>query len=165
LLFIIDDTFSYEVFKNDVYVETVTFTVKMNALGEFFLADAKENKLYFNSTPTQFYFYHYEGDDSYLKYLFIVAPRFPFINKRDITFEDCLPINLVKSKMEVLWIELISTIQKKFSRLPRVFVSQNNRLESEEGYVGLEAMKKGFYTIVYHDIELRRTDDTVVTIK
>ena len=165
LLFIIDDTFTYEVFKNGVYVETVTFQVKMNALGEFYLSDDKENKLYFNSSATQFYFYQYEGDTSYLKYLFILAPRFPFINKTDIAFEDCLPINLVKSKMEVLWIELISTINKKFSRVPRMFVSQNNKLESEEGYVSLEAMKKGFYTIAYHDIELKRVEDTVVTIK
>jgi urea transporter len=156
LLFIIDDTFSYEVFKDDEYVERVTFCVKMNVLGEFFLSDEENNKLYFNSSATQFYFYHYEGRESYLKWLFILMPRIPFVRHQSIDYRDFLPVYLVYSKMKRLGIELLSIFRKDFAKVGYTYHFNSEAVTSEYGYVSLENNQKGFQTIQYNHITLKR---------
>ena len=156
LSFVLDDIFSYKVYENELFKESVEFVVKMNALGEFFLEDKALNRLYFYSDDIQFYFYNYEGETSYLKWLFILAPRFPFINKEKITFIDYLPINLVKSRVEIIGIELLSTINKRYSKIQKIYTYTNNSIVSEEGKIELELFNKGFKIISYKDYKLVR---------
>ncbi|MDQ1339135.1 MAG: hypothetical protein QG567_285, partial [Campylobacterota bacterium] len=73
LNFILDESFKYEVFKDDKIIEEIEFVAVMNTLGEFYFEDSHKNKLYFYTHINLFYFYNYEGGDSYLKYIFKIA--------------------------------------------------------------------------------------------
>ncbi len=154
-LFILDDTFDYLVFQDNTYVESVQFKVKMNHLGEFYLSDKDHNQLYFYNDGKQFYFYKYLGTASYLKWLFILAPRFPFIQKERVYFKDALPINLFKSKFQTMIYELISTVHKRFATKEIEYKLEKERLHSTYGFVSLDLHKKGFHTIQYNNITLR----------
>jgi len=156
LSFVLDDVFTYKVYEKEIFKESIEFVVKMNELSEFFLEDNRENRLYFYSDDTQFYFYNYEGDESYLKWIFIVAPRFPFINKEEIAFDDYLPINLVKNKFQIMKIELLSTINKNYSKLQKTYTYKHNSIHSEHGMIQLELFNKGFKLIEYKNYKLIR---------
>lgn len=156
LTFILDDFLKYGVFKNDQFEEIVEFRVKMNEYGEFYFQDSDKNRLFFYSDSTQFYFYNYQGVESHLKWLFITAPRFPFINKNGITYDDFLPVNLVKNRFSTMEIELLSTIKKEYSKIKRSYKYDNNSIMSDDGEVVLELLSKGFSLIKYKNIKLKR---------
>jgi len=156
LLFILDDSLKYKVYENDNFLEEVEFVVKMNENGEFYFCDVNSNKLYFYNDLTQFYFYNYVGSSSYLKQLFILAPRIPFINYKELKFKDYLPIYLLKSKFESLYIELISTVKKEFYKLENTYDFNGEIIKSKFGEVSLETLEKGFKEIKYKNINLRR---------
>ena len=156
LLFILDEKYTYDIFIDEKYIDSYTFSVKMNALGEFYFEDYEHNKLYFNSTPTQFYFYHYSGVESHLKRMFILSPRIPFVRKDFVTYEDYLPLNLMKGSFQVLMLELASIVQKNLARLEQQYTLTSETIRSENGKVTLESNKKGFKTIAYKNVVLRR---------
>jgi len=156
LSFVLDDVFSYKVYENGVFKESIEFIVKMNEVGEFFLEDKEANRLYFYSDDIQFYFYNYEGESSYLKWLFILAPRFPFINKEEISFVDYIPINLVKNRFQIIGIELLSTINKNYSKIQKKYTYKNNSILSVDGMIELELFNKGFKLIEYKNYKLVR---------
>ena len=156
LLFILDDTYKYDVYKDDVKIEHVEFNIKMNSYGEFYFEDKSSNKLYFYNDLKQFYFYKYDGKKSYLKELFILSPRIPFINTSDISYEDYLPLYLVVSKFEAFYRELFSTINKSFYKEKRDYKFDGSCVYSDNGEVHLEELNKGFKLIKYENIELRR---------
>jgi len=155
-LFILEEKFTYDIFVHDKYIDSYTFTVKMNALGEFYFEDYDSNKLYFTTTATQFYFYQYEGEESHLKWLFILSPRVPFISKDFMKYNDFLPINLMKNPMQVLVIELLSSIRQNVAKLEQTYTYTIKRIESEYGHVRLADNQKCFKEIQYADVMLKR---------
>jgi hypothetical protein len=155
-LFILDDTFKYEVLKDDKIIGEVEFKVKMNELSEFYLSDKDDNKLYFFNDLKQFYFYNYTGKNSHLKQLFILAPRIPFINNQKTDFKDCLPIYLLKTKLQSIYIELISTLNKEFYKQTKEYSFDGHTISSEFGEVSIEPQHKGFIKIKYDNFILRR---------
>ncbi len=155
-IYILDDQFSYEVYESGKRTGEVSFTVKMNALGEFYLKDEADNKLFFYNDLKQFYFYNYTGDESHLKWLFILSPRIPFVSSQDIIFKDCLPIYLVRSKMQTLFIELASTLNKELYKMEVEYKFSKNTLHSEFGSVTIGPQHKAHTNISYNKIELRR---------
>jgi len=156
LLFILDDSLKYKVYKDNDFVQEIEFKVKMNENSEFYFCDDNNNQLYFYNDLTQFYFYNYVGVESHLKQLFIVAPRIPFINSKELKFKDYLPVYLVKSKFKSLYIELISTVKKEFYKLENTYTFNGEKIKSKFGEVSLEAFEKGFKEIKYKNIQLRR---------
>ncbi len=156
LLFILDDVFLYEVYRGDEKIDEVEFVVKMNELGEFYFEDALGSKLFFYNDLKQFYFYNYIGGDSHLKWLFILAPRIPFVNKKETTYRDYLPLYLLKGRFQTLLIELLSTIKKDIYKEEKIYHFDNTVVSSTDGAVHIQALNKGFSMIKYRDIELRR---------
>jgi len=156
LLFILDESYSYDVYEGEKRVEQVQFVVKMNAYGEFYFQDEQENKLYFYNTLKEFYFSRYEGSCSHLKELFILAPRIPFVNKVGVEYRDFLPVYLVKTKFQTLLIELLATVNKNLYKEERVYTFYSSYVKSKEGEVHLETSQKGFGLIKYKNKELRR---------
>jgi len=154
-LFILDDEFFYEVLQDGVKTTEISFKIQMNELGEFYFTDKEENRLYFFNDLKQFYFYNYEGKESHLKWLFILAPRLPFVSSQKVHFKDFLPIYLLKSKLETLFIELASTIKKDFYKIESVYSFDGVNITSAYGSVSLEPHTKGYATIKYKNIELR----------
>ncbi|MDQ7044429.1 MAG: urea transporter [Sulfurimonas sp.] len=155
-LFILDDTFTYEVFEDEKSIDTVEFKVKMDESGEFYLCDKHNNKLYFYNDLKQFYFYNYIGGSSYLKELFILVPRVPFVSGQKITFTDYLPTYLVNSKLKTLLIELISTIKKDVYKQSCEYTFDGLRMSSKYGTVSMEHFHKGPTEIRYNNTKLRR---------
>lgn len=156
LLFILDDQFLYDIYKDNEKIATEKFIVKMNSYGEFYFQDTSSNKLYFYNDLQQFYFYKYEGKESYLKNLFILLPRIPFINKAGVFYVDYLPAYLVKSKLETMFIELFSIFNKNLYKVSKRYYLKEKSVVSHEGEVHFEVQKKGFKLIKYNNIELRR---------
>jgi len=155
-IYILDDKLTYEVLKDGMRVDEVTFVVGMNELGEFYLGDSKGNKLFFYNDLKQFYFYNYSGGDSYLKWLFILAPRIPFLNSEALVFYDYLPLYLVKKRLQRVMIELLSTINKEFYKLEVKYELQKDKIVSDYGVVEIKPQYKGHANIKYDNIELRR---------
>jgi urea transporter/murein DD-endopeptidase MepM/ murein hydrolase activator NlpD len=156
LSFILDEKYLYDVYENDTKIVTEEFIVSMNAKGEFCFKDKLDNELYFNTTDTMFYFYNYIGKESYLKKLFIAAPRVPFVNKDNITFEDYLPVNLIGSKFKSVMLELASVVNKNFYKKKRSFVYKKDKILSDKSEVELSQNRKGFEFIKYKTITLKR---------
>jgi len=154
--FILDDELVYDVYENNSKKEQIVFIVKMNTQGEFYFQDQNGNKLYFYNDAKEFYFYHYEGSQSYLKVLFCIAPRVPFISGKDIIFEDYLPLYLVKTRLQQIGTELLSTLNKNFYKYTCRYKLQSSCISSVMGKACLYKEYKGFGTIMYDAIELRR---------
>jgi len=155
-LFILDDIFKYDVYKDDVKIQTVEFVVKMNELGEFYLEDEQTNQLFFYNDSKEFYFYHYQGRDSYLKWFFILAPRLPFVSVGELYYDDYLPIYLIKSKIQQIVIELASTVKKDFYKYRCRYKFNVRTIESKYGKAYLEPLEKGYTKIEYNNIQLRK---------
>ena len=156
LLFILDDSFKYEVFKNSEYINKIEFVIKMNELGEFYFEDKSKNRLFFYNDLKQFYFYNYEGVESHLKFLFKLVPRIPFINKNKIYYKDFLPLYLVKTSLQTMLIELIATVKKDIYKMPVTYLFDSSQISSKYGEVEIDLLNKGFSMIRYNNIELRR---------
>jgi len=156
LSFILDESFVYKVYQDNRYIQEVKFIINMNNKGEFYMKDKDNNQLFFYSDELQFYFYHYIGVESYLKNLFIVAPRLPFVNKDHYKFKDYLPIYLLKNKLNIILIELLSIVNKNYSKTQRDYLYKNNSIISKYGKVELELFNKGFKSISYSNIKLER---------
>jgi len=154
-IYILDDTFDYDVFKDNIKIDEVTFSVKMNALGEFYLTDKDENKLFFYNDLKQFYFYHYTGKESHLKWLFIISPRFPFARTDEVVFSDYLPAYLIKNTLKSIAIELLCTLHQEFYRLEVRYRFDNHSIHSKYGSATIEPSIKGYDTLSYKNITLR----------
>jgi urea transporter/murein DD-endopeptidase MepM/ murein hydrolase activator NlpD len=155
-VYILDDEFQYDVYENNKKIGEESFLVKMNTKGEFYLNDKNDNKLFFYNDLKQFYFYNYKGADSYLKWLFILSPRIPFISSQKIIFKDFLPLYLIKGKISTIIMELLSTINKEFYKSEVTYTVEGNRLSSKYGFVEMDAVHKAHILIKYNNIELRR---------
>ncbi|SFV74600.1 Peptidase, M23/M37 family [hydrothermal vent metagenome] len=155
-LFILDDVFVYDVYEDNKKIKQIKFQVEMNELGEFYLCDEEENKLYFYNNTTEFYFYNYEGKSSYLQWFFITAPRLPFISTQEVVYDDYLPIYLLKTKIQQIFIELASTIKKDFYKIHSQYTLKESIISSQYGKAFLAPMQKGYVKIEYKNISLRK---------
>jgi len=148
LLFILDDTYHYDVYEESKKVDTVIYKVQMNQYGEFYFGD-NDSKLYFYHDKKQFYFYKYEGESYHLKMLFILAPRIPFINKKEIDYKDYLPAYLVRGRLSYMITGLLATVNQDIYKIEKSYQFSNDMVSSDLGSVELEAYKKGFKRIQY----------------
>jgi urea transporter len=152
--FILDDIYRFVNEKN----EKIEFKVDMNSLGEFYFKDKNNNKLYFYSTASLFYFYNYEGEESYLKEIFKLAPKIPFINAKNIEYSDVLPVYLLNDKIKSALIEFIASFKPSIYKKEFSYNFNSLILSSQFGNVTLESYKKGFEKIETKEFTLRRID-------
>ena len=153
-LYILDDIFRYEVIEKGFKVEEISFVVKMDEYGAFYLEDDKENRLYFYNNLKEFYFYNYIGGESHLKCLFILAPRTPLIASTGIRYVDYLPIYLLKTKLKQVLIELAATLKKDIYKIECEYIFDSQKIVSKFGEVHLDVAHKGHTKIVYNEMEL-----------
>jgi murein DD-endopeptidase MepM/ murein hydrolase activator NlpD len=156
LIFILDDEFIYDLYRDDKLIGEYGFSVKMNSKGEFYFEDRDKNQLYFYTDTTMFYFYSYIGKESYLKKLFILVPRIPYIHRKSISFVDYIPANLINSKIKTIMIELLSIINKDYYKIQEEYIFDKNKVVSKNGKIELSLDKKGFGKIEYKNIKLIR---------
>ena len=154
-LYILDDQFTYEVFEKGSKAGEISFIVKMDEYGAFYLEDEEDNRLYFYNNLKEFYFYNYIGRESHLKWLFILAPRTPLIASQGIKYIDYLPIYLLKTKLKQILIELAATIKKDVYKIECEYLFDSQKIVSNFGEVHLDVAHKGHTNIRYKEIELK----------
>jgi len=147
--FILDEEYKYEVFKDGKKIDEVSFKVEMNNAGEFYFREGK-NKLYFANFGF-FYFYSYVGGESYLKELFKLAPRIPFVIKAQ--YVDYLPIYLLENRFKSMLIELLSSFNQLLYKREFSYNLDNLYLSSKFGKVKFGY--KGFEEIEFNNIILK----------
>ena len=155
-IFILDDEFEYDIYKDDKKVGEYSFRVKMNDTGEFYFEDKEGNQLYFYNDMQQFYFYNYVGGESHLKWMFIIAPRVLFISVNTVTFKDVLPLYLTHTPLKVIMLELLSTIKKEYAKQEVSYCFSQEMIESSYGKATFSIAEKGFATLEYNQFILRR---------
>ncbi len=149
LTFILDDKFKYV----DQNGNSYEITVKMNDIGEFYFSDSK-NRLYFYLDSKLFYFYNYEGGESYLKELFKIAPKIPLIGV-EAEYEDVLPIELRYGKFKTAVMEFLITFNYKLYNKKSTYRKSRLELKSKYGTAGFSFYEKGFSYIKGKGFELR----------
>jgi urea transporter len=157
--FILDDEFNYDVYRDGTKIGEYSFKVNMNERGEFYLFDGK-NKLYFYSVDKFFYFYDYSGGESFLKEIFKLAPRVPFVNYK-LVFDDLLPIDVRYKGWKKILIEFLISFNYSFFNKKLIYQKRNMKLLSRFGEVECSFYDKGFKRIQILDknLELRRKNE------
>ncbi len=91
--FLLDDTFRYEIYKNDKKINEIELKIGMEIDGSNYFTTEKENdKLYFGFNENEFVIYNFTGaKKSYLKMLFCAIPRIPLAEEKNITWQEILP--------------------------------------------------------------------------
>jgi len=140
--FILDDEFIYEIFENGEKKGEVKITVKMNDKGEFYLTDSKE-RLHFYIDEKLFYFYNYDGKKGFLKELFMLSPRIPFVNK-NVLFEDILPFFIKYSGFKRILYEFLLPFNHKIIKKKTEYKKEDLKILSEFGEVKFSFYEKGF---------------------
>jgi len=161
LNFILDDRYKYIVYKDKEKFEEIEFVVNMNDNGEFYLSDGK-NRLYFYSYDKLFYFYEYEGGESYLKELFRIAPKIPLINKT-IEYSDTLPLSFRFKGLKLAMMEFLLSFNHKLFDKQIVYKKENLEISSPYGIINFNFYEKGFEKIVFKNLELRREYEKTTT--
>ena len=150
--FILDDKFKYEIYENEKKIDEVEFKVKMNEKGEFYLSE-KDNRLYFYLNEKMFYFYEYEGNDGYLKKLFLLSPRIPLTNK-NVIYEDILPLNILLDKLKRYLIEFVLSFNYNLFNKPVEYEKKPLEISSKFGKVTFSFYDKGFKLIEFGNKKL-----------
>jgi len=152
--FILDDKYVYEVYEEEEKKEEIEFNVKMNEKGEFYFTDGK-NRLYFYLGEKMFYFYEYDGDESYLKNLFKLSPRIPLTNK-SVKYKDILPFNLLLNGIKKYLFEFLLSFNYNIFNKPVIYEKKPFEIKSKFGKVTFSFYEKGFKTIEFNNKKLIR---------
>ncbi len=148
--FILDDNFLYKDQNGNEY----SFKVKMNDSGEFYFHDGS-NSLYFYLDYKLFYFYAYQGDESYLKELFKIAPKIPLIGDA-VNYEDTLPMELRYGRIKSSFMEFVTTFNYKLFDKKTNYKKERLQISSAYGKVTFSFHQKGFERIEGKNFTLRR---------
>ncbi len=97
LSFVLDQRCEFDVFQNGSKIDRMRLTVGMDRFsGKFYFEDEGGSRLFFAKSYGVFYFYDFAGrDESYLKRLFVAAPRIVLIGNEAVEWEDLLTPRIV----------------------------------------------------------------------
>ena len=152
LNFILDDKFIYEVYEKNQKIGEIEFTVKMNEKGEFYLSDG-ENRLYFYLYEKFFYFYELDGEGGYLKEIFKLTPKIPFINK-EVKYCDYLPLDIITVGIKKYILEFLLSFNHQIFNKPVEYEKKPLEVVSKFGKVTFSFYEKGFKTIEFKNKKL-----------
>ncbi|WP_298770931.1 urea transporter [uncultured Shewanella sp.] len=85
--FILDETLTYNVYKDGKKIDEATFVVRMAADSTFYFSRG-DAKLFFGKYAGTFFIYHLEGHDPYLKCLYLSLPSVPLAYKKELFWKD-----------------------------------------------------------------------------
>ncbi|MCL1125346.1 urea transporter [Shewanella surugensis] len=85
--FILDETLTYSVYKDGEKIDEVTFVVRMAPDSTFYFSRG-DAKLYFGKYAGTFFIYHLEGNDPYLKCIYLALPSVPLTYQRKLCWSD-----------------------------------------------------------------------------
>ncbi|MBF0349738.1 MAG: urea transporter [SAR324 cluster bacterium] len=168
--FILDQEYQYEVWKADKKIDHFSLIVKMALDGSFYFQSDKA-KLYFGQYEGTFYLYHIDGDDPYLKLLFMAIPRMPLNFQEKLAWEDYMNVRTMFGKTATAMILLLSSFSHRLSQIHATYrfldkitieglvkstiwrKQYRTRLELDE--------VRGFHYICVNDIELKKINPSL----
>ena len=165
--FMLDDTFEYTVLKNDQEVDELKLIVRMGPDGIFYF-DSDNGKLYFGAHEGTFYFYRLEGNDPYLRMLFLALPRFPLSYRKGMKWTDHVPLGVVSKGIRKNILQFFSSFYHKLVNIEiELSFPENEKVKGivrasyssqiHQTYLEFNA-RAGFKRIVMDNIELRRRE-------
>jgi urea transporter len=157
LQFLLGETFSFDYMKNDLYVKTITFKVKMDENAAYYISDVMDTndttKLYFSVTDGIFSFYQFTGDtNSPLKYLLIALPRMP-LTEEHICWSDRLS-SLLFTSNHSMYSFLKSFNHRLFSSEGAYGYNENDEIAGTINLNLLFRFKKIKTTLTFHAIKM-----------
>ncbi len=85
--FLLDEELLFDVYLKDNKIDTLALTVKMSDLSCYYF-ESEKGKLYFGKQYGNFYFYSCEGNDPYLKKMFLALSMLPLSYVPQLTWRD-----------------------------------------------------------------------------
>jgi urea transporter len=163
--YMLDDRYSFEVLQNGRKVDDLTLVVKAAPDGVFYF-DSGRGRLYFGKHETTLYCYQLEGNDPYLRSIFLALPRMPLGYQDNLEWHDHLPLEVVVQGWRKKLIQSLSVFYHGVSQTQGVFIFGNKycidgRLTSavlkrtQQTHVELDE-GVGLKTIKTHAFEIRR---------
>ncbi len=136
--FLLDSSYAFEVINHaktvgDASPEHVQFQVKMAADHTIYLS-CGDSKLYIGRGDGSFYVYHMDGDDPYLRMLYLALPTLPLFYQQGLTWQDIVPSSLVLRGWRKLCVSLLNPIVPQY-----VATDARYRFESHHVITGVIA--------------------------
>ena len=166
MTFLLDEVQEYDVLRGDTVVDRLTATVKMAIDGTLYL-QSDHGVLYFGKHEGTFYFYRLEGDDPWLRAIFLALPRLPLAHREKLAWHDYVPVGLATSGVRRMLVRFLSSFYPDLARVEvmQAFEGQRRvRSEIAPRFLGARRVaeveldpSKGFKSIRIDGIELRRT--------
>jgi hypothetical protein len=111
--------------------------------------------LYFYLDNKLFYFYKYEGKNSYLSELYKLSPKIPLINT-EVEYFDVLPLEFRYNSYKKLLIELLIPFNYGIFNKTTKYNKKVLSVSSKYGSVNFSFYDKGFESIEFKNIKLKR---------
>ncbi len=95
--FILDDTFKYDVYKNDKKIGFLDLVVKIASNGTYYLFDKNRKEiLYFGFNGICFVFYSLENSQNgFLRFFIMALPKVPITTQEGIVWKEILPFDTI----------------------------------------------------------------------
>ena len=91
----LDQQIEYEAKRGATVLGHLSLHVRMATDGTFFFEANDGSRLYFGKRTGTFLAYCLEGDDPWLRLLFVALPKLPLGYKEGLEWDDCLPVGVV----------------------------------------------------------------------
>jgi urea transporter len=115
--FILDEVYTFDVLKSGIPKDSFEAAIHMALDGTFYF-ETKRAKLYFGKQNGTFYVYHLEGQDPYLRLLFLALPKMPLHYTPALTWTDYIPSYVLLSGIKRFAISLINAVNHKITKTP-----------------------------------------------
>ncbi len=165
--FVLDESYCFDVLKNGELVDYIELAVHAAVDGTHFFKSGR-GILYFGIRNGTFYFFGIEGDDPYLKMLFLALPRLPLTVKEGVAWRDHVPLRAMLSGALREPLLLLASIVPTVATIDVELKRKNRRWIAGTAVHPLFGMKRrlsvhfgagrGFESIEVDDWELRRAE-------
>ena len=114
----LDQRIQYEAVRGAMALGRLTLCVRMAPDGTFHFESSDGSRLYFGKRSGTFFAYRLEGDDPWLRLLFMALPMLPLNYKQGLTWDDCLPVGIVHSSWRRILLQLTCTLLPSLAAVP-----------------------------------------------
>jgi urea transporter len=137
--FVLDDQYTYDVYLKGELVDTLNFHVKMSdTLSTYF--ETSRGKLYFGKQYGNFYAYSCEGNDPYLKLIYLALSTMPVSYVDKLVWQDNVSNSLILNK----WQLAISSV---LNLIDNGWVNSHSSYQYKEDNLIIGKIKNSFFDV------------------
>jgi len=147
LQFLLDDTYSYIIYKNKVELTEIKIKIGMEIDGSYYFS-LENDKLYFGFYENEYVIYNFDGKkNSFLKMLFCAIPKIPLTDEKYIVWKEVLPDLLFLSSHNAKIIA--KSLHPNLHKIQADYEMQNNEIQGKFKVNGEMFQSK----IIFHKIK------------